>query len=103
MRQRSGRSQFEASPGKIVLQTLSRKYPTQNRAGGVVQVLEHLHSKLEDLSSKEKKPNKQGSDKLSAFISFLVPKGRNLKRETRTGGMTQVAEHLPSKLKFKPK
>jgi hypothetical protein len=32
-------------------ETLSQKYPTQKRAGGVAQVVEHLPSKCEALSS----------------------------------------------------
>jgi hypothetical protein len=36
---------------KIVLKTLSSKYPTQKRAGRVAQVVEHLLSKCEALSS----------------------------------------------------
>jgi hypothetical protein len=31
----SGGRDFKASPGQIVPETLSQKYPTQNRAGGV--------------------------------------------------------------------
>jgi hypothetical protein len=31
--------QYEANPGQTVLQTLSWKYPKQNRAGRVAQVL----------------------------------------------------------------
>jgi hypothetical protein len=33
------------SPRQIVRETLSQKYPTQNRAGRVAQVVEHLPSK----------------------------------------------------------
>jgi hypothetical protein len=40
-------SEIEAGgrPGQIVHKTLSQKYPTQNRAGRVAQVVEHLPSK----------------------------------------------------------
>jgi hypothetical protein len=48
--QRSGGSQIEASPG-IVRENLSQKYPTQKRAGGVTEVVEHLPNKCEALSS----------------------------------------------------
>jgi hypothetical protein len=46
-RQRSGASQFEASPWQIVHQTVSLK-----RAGRMAQVIESLHSKCEALSFK---------------------------------------------------
>jgi superfamily II helicase len=39
------------SPGQITCETLSRKYPIQNKAGGVAQVVECLLSKHEALSS----------------------------------------------------
>jgi hypothetical protein len=47
--------------GQIVHETVSQKYQTQNRAGRMTQVLEHLPSKREALSSnprtaKKKKP-----------------------------------------------
>jgi hypothetical protein len=45
--QRSGGSGFTVSPGEIVFETLSQKHPTQNRAGGVTQVVECLPSKYE--------------------------------------------------------
>jgi hypothetical protein len=38
-------------PGQIVCKTLSWKYPTQNRPDGVAQLVEHLPSKSEVLSS----------------------------------------------------
>jgi hypothetical protein len=44
------KSQFEASPGQRVCETLSGKYLTQN-AGRVAQVVKHLPSKCEALSS----------------------------------------------------
>jgi hypothetical protein len=40
-----------SQPGQIVQEILSRKYPTQKRAGRVAQVVEHLPSKYEALSS----------------------------------------------------
>jgi hypothetical protein len=40
-----------SQPGQIVQETLSQKYPTQNRAGRVTQVVERLPSKHESLSS----------------------------------------------------
>jgi hypothetical protein len=61
-RQRSGGLRFEVCPGQIVPETLSRKYSTQKRAGGVV---EHLPSKCaalnSNLSSTQKKKNKTHS------------------------------------------
>jgi hypothetical protein len=41
----------EAQPGQIAHETQSRQYPTPKRAGDVVQVIEHLLSKCEALSS----------------------------------------------------
>jgi hypothetical protein len=41
-----------AQPVQIVHESLSRKYPTQSKAGGVAQMIEHLASKCEALSSK---------------------------------------------------
>jgi hypothetical protein len=38
--------------GQVVRETLSQKYPTQNRAGEVAQVVEYLFSKHEALSSR---------------------------------------------------
>jgi hypothetical protein len=46
-RQRSGGSQFEANPGQIVQEILSRKYTIQNRTGRADQVVECLPSKHE--------------------------------------------------------
>jgi hypothetical protein len=48
-------------------ETLSQKYPTQERAGGVAQVIEYLSSKCEALSSnsstakKKTKKNPKGN------------------------------------------
>jgi hypothetical protein len=42
--------EIQCQPGQIVLETLSQKYPTQKRAGGVAQVVECLPSKGEALS-----------------------------------------------------
>jgi hypothetical protein len=41
-RQRSRGSRFEASPMQIVCETLSQKYSTEKRAGGVADVMERL-------------------------------------------------------------
>jgi hypothetical protein len=38
-------------PRQIVCKTLSQKYPIRKRDGGVVQVVECLHSKYEALST----------------------------------------------------
>jgi hypothetical protein len=48
---------FKASPGQIDFKTLSRKSPTQNRVGGVTQVVEHLSSKCKALSSNPRTTN----------------------------------------------
>jgi hypothetical protein len=44
------RIRVQSQPRKIVLETLSQKYPIQKRTG-VIQVVEHLPSKHEALSS----------------------------------------------------
>jgi hypothetical protein len=46
-----GGSWFEASSRQIVQEILSQKYPTQNRASGVAQVVAYLPSKHEVLST----------------------------------------------------
>jgi hypothetical protein len=43
--------------------TLSQKYPTQKRAGGVTQVVEHLPSKRDTLSSSPVTPKKKKNPK----------------------------------------
>jgi hypothetical protein len=48
-RQRSERPRFKARPRQIVCEILVWKYPTQNRNGGVTEVLECLASKNEAL------------------------------------------------------
>jgi hypothetical protein len=40
-----------SQPGQIILKTLSQKYPTHKRAGGVTQVVGHLPSNCDALSS----------------------------------------------------
>jgi hypothetical protein len=41
----------QSQPRKIVHETLSQKYPTQRRAGRVIQVIERLSSKCDVLNS----------------------------------------------------
>jgi hypothetical protein len=58
------RIEVESQSGQIVLETLSQKYLTQNRAGRVAQVLKYLAIKCEALSSnprttKKKKKNQR--------------------------------------------
>jgi hypothetical protein len=44
MRQRSGGLRLGSQPGQTVLETLSQKYPSQKRAGGVAQgEVPHTH------------------------------------------------------------
>jgi hypothetical protein len=50
--------EVQSQPWANSSETLSRKYPTQNRAGGVAQVVEPLPSKLEALSSISSTENK---------------------------------------------
>jgi hypothetical protein len=40
----------QSQPKQIVHETLSQKYPTRNRTGGVSQAVEHRPSKKETLS-----------------------------------------------------
>jgi hypothetical protein len=58
-----GRDQEDHSskpaPGEIVLETLSRKYPTQKKVGRVAQMGEHLPSKRETLNSTPVPPKKK--------------------------------------------
>jgi hypothetical protein len=69
----SGGSRFEVSPGQIVRETLSQKYPTQKRAGKVAQVVERLPSKYEALSlnpnTTKKKKNKKKPKNISMQTS----------------------------------
>jgi hypothetical protein len=58
-----------SQPGQIVRETLSWKNPTQNRAGRVAQVVEHLPSKHKTLSSKHITPQPQ---KCSQFIRMNI-------------------------------
>jgi hypothetical protein len=55
--------------GSLGKKTLSRKYPTQKRTGGVVQVIEHQPSKCEALSSNTSTAKKK--KKLNLTSSFL--------------------------------
>jgi hypothetical protein len=41
------RTAVQSQPGQILRETLSQKYPTQKRAGGVTQVVKCLPSKHE--------------------------------------------------------
>jgi hypothetical protein len=45
------RVEVQSQPRQIVWKALSRKNPSQKRAGGVAQVVEHLSSQDEALSS----------------------------------------------------
>jgi hypothetical protein len=57
---------------QIACESLSWKYPTQKRAGGVVQVVEHLPSKCEALSSNPiTAKNKQIKSKLLCHCCLL--------------------------------
>jgi hypothetical protein len=48
----------QSQPGKVVWKTLSQQYSTRKSAGGVAQVVEHLPSKCEALSSNPILPKK---------------------------------------------
>jgi hypothetical protein len=68
----------QSRPGQIVCETLSQKYPnTQKRAGRVAQVVEHLPSKYEVMSSSPttiiiSKTKPKTSYKLQRSSSFFV-------------------------------
>jgi hypothetical protein len=59
---------------------LSQKYPTQNRAGGVAQVVQHLPSKYEALNlnpstakkKKKKLSNFLGDDGITLFVVLFL-------------------------------
>jgi hypothetical protein len=55
MRQRSGGSRFEASPGQIVHETLSQKYPSKK---GLVEWLRVQALSSSPTSAKKKKKSK---------------------------------------------
>jgi hypothetical protein len=50
-------SEVAGTIGQVVHETLSRKYPTQKKDGGVTQVVELLPSKREALGLKKKAPD----------------------------------------------
>jgi hypothetical protein len=63
----------QSQPGQIVHETLSQKYSTQKMAGRVPQVVEHLRSKCENLSSN---PSTTTTKKKKKFMyKSLVPRG----------------------------
>jgi hypothetical protein len=60
---------------QIVLKTLSQEYSAQNRTGRVAQVVEHLPSKCEALSSNPRtsKKKKKEEEKLKINIfKFII-------------------------------
>jgi hypothetical protein len=59
----------QSQPRQIVHETLSQKYSSQNRAGGVAQVVEHLLRKHEALSAKGKK-KQQGITQFLKLVYF---------------------------------
>jgi hypothetical protein len=62
------RIKVQSQPRQIVLETLSRKYPTQKGTGGVAQVIECLSNKCEVLTS-NLSPTKK--IKIIAFICIM--------------------------------
>jgi hypothetical protein len=56
----------QSQPGQIILQTLSQKYPTQNRTGGVAQAVESLPSKYNALVQ-TKNPQDKGEKQVLPF------------------------------------
>jgi hypothetical protein len=65
----------QSQPRQIVLETLSRKYPSQKRAGGMAQVVACLPSKGEALSlnpsAAKKKKKRDEEDALSGNLPSL--------------------------------
>jgi hypothetical protein len=57
------RMTVQSQPRQRVHKTLSQKYSTQKSVGKVAQVVEHLHSNHEDLSSKPSTAKKKNHDK----------------------------------------
>jgi hypothetical protein len=57
-----GKDEVQSQPGQIVGETLSQKYLTQKRAGGVAQVVEYPPSKCEALSSNSSTAKKKKKD-----------------------------------------
>jgi hypothetical protein len=70
MKQRSGGSQFKISPRQIVHEALFQKNPSQNRAGGVAQVVESLPNNCEALSSN---PSAVKTTKKGPELHFVSP------------------------------
>jgi hypothetical protein len=58
----------QSQPGQIVQETLSRKYPKQNRAGRVGQVVKRLPSKHEALNSNPSITQK----KKKVYINYAI-------------------------------
>jgi hypothetical protein len=75
---------LEASLGQIVPETLSWKYQTQNRAGQVTHVVEHLPSKCEALESKLQYHQKRKKCKLRLNVVIFVFNSST--QEVETGG-----------------
>jgi hypothetical protein len=62
---------------QIVHKTLSQKYLTQKRAGEVTQVVEHLPSKTEALSSSPNTANKKKREK-ETYQGLIKLKQQNI-------------------------
>jgi hypothetical protein len=64
----------QSHPGQTVLETLSRKHSTQNRAGRVVQVVKCLPSKCEPLSlnSSTKKNKNKSTNRYAMFMDKTI-------------------------------
>jgi hypothetical protein len=64
------RIEFQGQPKKNESETLSQKYPTQKRAGGVAQVVEWLPSKQEAMSLNPSTETDNRCSLKSLFICF---------------------------------
>jgi hypothetical protein len=60
---------------EIICETPSQKYPTQKRAGKVAQVVEHLPSKCEALSSDPSSTKKKKGKTFNVVFPVICQKG----------------------------
>jgi hypothetical protein len=85
----------QSQPGQTVPETLSQKHPTQNRTGGVAQVVECLPSKHEALSSNQSTDRKKKKGKI-ANLSPIVqgPREEEVSRLTSARRVIDLQMHL---------
>jgi hypothetical protein len=69
------RIKVRSQPGQTVLETVSQKYPIQQRAGGVAQVIEQLPSKSEAKFKPQYHQNKSMIHGFFVFCFFYMEGG----------------------------